>query len=137
VIPDSRLVRLLPIPCFTQIRVLKPSLLTGQHLYIGTGNKGNDTGESDTKKWTEVDKKHLNVKGDKVPARRLLAMHALLAIKHAVVQGWLEPGAITVSEAGWASPGYDSALMRRYLAGATSAAADESQHEEEWEQQDE
>ncbi|KAG2450826.1 hypothetical protein HYH02_004660 [Chlamydomonas schloesseri] len=109
------------VVCY-QIYVLKKSLLlNAREQFIGTG----DAAKSDTKMWKDVHTKYLHVAGNNLPARRLLAFHAHYAIKHAVSNSWLKPGEVTVSQAGWASPGYDSELMRKYLEGAVTSAASE------------
>jgi hypothetical protein len=43
------------------------------------------------------------------PARRILALHALLAISHAETHGWIEKGAVTVPQAGTGNLGDDAA----------------------------
>ena len=106
-------------PLIMQIYVLKESLLqNAREQFIGTG----DAAKSDTKKWKDVHKTYLHVAGDNLPARRLLAFHAHHAINNAVRAGWLKPGEVTVSQAGWASPGYDRELMRTFLEGAVASA---------------
>ncbi|EFJ42466.1 hypothetical protein VOLCADRAFT_107275 [Volvox carteri f. nagariensis] len=100
-------------PLIMQIYVLKKSLLDNpREKYIGTG----DAAKLDTLQWEDVHKKYLHVAGDNLPARRLLAFHAHHAVKYAVSAGWQEPGEVIVSQAGWASPGYDRDLMRKLAA---------------------
>jgi hypothetical protein len=116
--PYSAFVKLCD-PLIMQIYVLKKSLLlNAREQFIGTG----DAAKSDTKKWADVHTTYLHVAGDNLPARRLLAFHAHHAIKYAVSAGWQQPGEVTVSQAGWASPGYDRELMRKYLEGAVTSA---------------
>ncbi|PNH01970.1 hypothetical protein TSOC_012089 [Tetrabaena socialis] len=98
-----------------KIKVLRPDLLLrGREQYIGVGSG------TDTKKWSDVDGLLLQFPDSAAggrPARRLLAWHAGIAIKHAVLNGWQQQGAVVIPpSAGWASPGYDQGLMDRFLA---------------------
>ncbi len=95
-----------------QIHVLQPALLSGQQQSIGTGSL------SDSTKWSDVDKKFLVLPQGRSPARRLLALHAASAINHAVRHGWKQPGELTVPDEGFASPGGDLVLLKRFLQDA-------------------
>lgn len=99
--------------CCLQVHVLQPTLLSDpKRVFIGQG------GRSDGKKWSDVHKQPLHFRSTNYPARRLLALHAQLAINHAVSQQWLQPGEVAVSEAGWESPGFDKTLMHTFLVDA-------------------
>ncbi|EFJ52185.1 hypothetical protein VOLCADRAFT_103202 [Volvox carteri f. nagariensis] len=48
--------------------------------------------------------------------------HSVLDCVYTVSAGWQKPGEVIVSQAGWASPGYDRELMCKYLEGAVTSA---------------
>ena len=107
--------------------MLDPRLLASasREMYIpGHAGKG--------VKWSDVHLKMLAFEDclpTSRPARRICGIHATAAIAHAVDEGWVKPGEVSVPEDAWGSEGYDKGLMEEFLAGqarATHASSDAS-----------
>ena len=85
----------------------------------------------DALKWHQVHRKLLTL--DQLepgcrPARRVLALHATVAMAWAEAKGWIPKGTLEVPEAGWSSPGYDVAHMQKFLSTVMEVNAGKNGH---------
>lgn len=75
------------------------------------------------KRWADIHLKELKLPSVNHPARRLCGFHAMLAIRHAEVKGWIEKGSVVVPDAAWELPGFEAGkqwLLGKFLAGTGS-----------------
>jgi hypothetical protein len=82
-------------------------------------------------RWWDLDGKHIVVPAGATasPAKRCLSLHAIAAIEHAVAERWIQKGSLSVPDAGWSSPtfqSYKAFLMERLLCDSEQACSNPS-----------
>jgi hypothetical protein len=123
-----------------QVQVLKQSLFDERHWILDYSAAHIQPSPRDAQhrrdteyglRWENLGGKHIVVPAGATasPAKRCVSLHAVAAIEHAVAERWIPKGSLSVPDAGWSSPAFQSSkavLLERLLRDSEQACSNPS-----------